>query len=329
MINERNLELLKKQHYVVAGKHSAVQICRWTKHSLIGEGECYKYKFYGIPSWRCAEMSPSAVWCDNMCLHCWRAIEATQGNKMLSKGIDSPKVIIEECLKGRKKLLTGFGGHARLDKKRYEESNDPSHFAISLIGEPTLYPKIGDLVEEIRKRGKTSFIVTNGLHPEVLKKLDKKNQLPTQLYVSLNSSNEKEYNQWQRSKLKNAWKKYNETLELLNKFTKKGRRTVFRMTLVKGDKQNIDDKHIKEFAGLIKKAGVMYVEVKSYMSLGYARARMGYETMLSLKEIEEFAKKLAKASGYLVLDKHVPSRIVLLGKDKEAKKRMKISKNEI
>lgn len=327
MINEKNLALLKKQHYVVAGKHSAVQICNWTKHSLIGEGECYKHKFYGIPSWRCCEISPSAVWCDNHCVHCWRATEATQGNKMPLKGLDSPQTIIEECLKGRKKLLTGFGGHSRLDKKRFLESHDPSHFAISLIGEPTLYPYIGDLVEELRKRGKTSFIVTNGLHPELLKKLDKKNQLPTQLYISLNSSNKKDYDEWQKSIKKDAWKKYNETLDLVNKFTKKGKRTVFRMTVARD--KNDDNKHIAEFAELIKKAGVMYVEVKSYMPLGYARARMGYEVMLTLKEIQEFSKKLAKATGYLVLDKHVKSKIVLLGKDKEAKKRMKITQEEI
>jgi tRNA wybutosine-synthesizing protein 1 len=328
MITKKNLELLKKQHYIVAGKHSAVQICRWTKHSLVGEGECYKHKFYGIPSWRCCEISPAAVWCDNHCLHCWRAIEATQGNQM-KKDLDEPQTIIDECLKGRRKLLTGFGGHNKLDRKRYQESHEPSHFAISLIGEPTLYPKIGELVAQLRKLGKTSFIVTNGLHPETLKKLEKKKQLPTQLYISLNSSNQKEYEEWHRSRIKNAWKKYNETLDFLKKITGKGKRTVLRMTLVKGEKQNMDQQHIEEFAEIIKKSGVMYVEVKSYMSLGYARARMGYDTMPTLAEIQAFAKKLAKASGYLVLDKHIPSRIVLLGKNKEAKRRMKITKREI
>ncbi len=326
MITQKNLELLKRQHYIVAGKHSAVQICRWTKHSLVGEGECYKYKFYGIPSWRCCEISPAAVWCDNHCLHCWRAIEATQGNIM--KGdLDKPQVIIDECLKGRKKLLNGFGGHPRLDKKRFEESHTPSHFAISLIGEPTLYPKIGEMITLLRKKGKTSFIVTNGLHPDVLKKLENKKQLPTQLYVSLNTSNEGEYIDWHKSLKKDAWKKFNQTLDLLNKLTKKGKRTVFRMTMVRD--KNMDDEHVKEFADLIKKAGVMYVEVKSFMSLGYARARMGYETMPTLKEIEVFSKKLAKATGYIILDKHIPSRIVLLGKNKDAKKRMKITKKEI
>jgi len=327
MISSKNLELLKKQHYVVAGKHSAVQICRWTKHSLIGEGECYKHKFYGIPSWRCCEISPSAVWCDNHCIHCWRATEATQGNKMPQTLLDKPEIIIEECLKGRKKLLTGFGGHDRLDKKRFRESDEPSHFAISLIGEPTLYPKIGEMISLLRKRGKTSFIVTNGLHPEILKKLEKNNQLPTQLYVSLNSSNEKDYVPWHKSVHKDAWKRYNKTMDLLNEFTRKGKRTVLRMTIARN--MNMDDKHIEEFATLIKKSGAMFVEVKSYMSLGYARKRIGYEFMPSINEIISFAKKLAKASGYIYLDKHIPSRIVLLGKNKEAKRRMKISNRDI
>jgi tRNA wybutosine-synthesizing protein 1 len=326
MITQKNLDLLKKQHYIVAGKHSAVQICRWNKHALVGEGECYKYKFYGIPSWRCCEITPW-VGCENRCLHCWRAIESDLGEGLNKKNIDYPGIIINECIKGRKKLLTGFGGHPRLDKERYKESHEPTHFAISLIGEPTLYPKIGELVAELRKQGKTSFIVTNGLHPEVLSKLDKKNQLPTQLYLSLNSGNEKDYKEWHKSMLKDSWERFNKTLDLLAKLTKKGKRTVLRMTLVKG--KNMSEENIKEYASIIKKSGVMFVEVKSFMSLGYARARLPYETMPSNKEIEAFAKKLAKASGYIILDKHIPSRIVLLGKNKEAKKRMKISMKEI
>jgi len=326
MISQKNLELLKRQKYRVAGRHSVVQICKWNKNAITGKGECYKYKFYGIPSWRCCEMSPAAVWCDNQCLHCWRTMEATQGNKIDSKIIDEPKLIIEECIKNRKKLLTGFGGHNKKNKKRFEEAQEPTHFAISLIGEPTLYPKIGELVEEVRKLGKTSFIVTNGLHPEVLKRLEKKKQLPTQLYLSLNSSNKEEYEKWHKSTHKDAWRRYNKTLELLKELTKKGERTVLRMTLVRN--MNMDEEHVAEFAEIIKKSSPLFVEVKSYMPLGSARARMGYETMPYIEEIQAFAKKLAKASGYIALDKHIPSKIVLLGK-KGSRKRMKIKKSEI
>jgi len=325
---EKIKEILKNQSYILVGNHSVVKVCNWCKQSLRGCGECYKNKFYGIPSWRCVQMSPWLA-CDNKCVHCWRPIELDMACLINKNNIDKPEEIINGCIKAQNKLLTGFGGHARLDKKRFLESHIPAHFAISLIGEPTLYPYIGELVKELRKQGKTSFIVTNGLHSEIIKKLAKKNQLPTQLYVSLNASNKEEYDAWHNPGMKNAWKKYNETLELLNELTKKKKRTVLRMTVVKGARQNIDEKHIKEFAEIIKKAGVMYVEVKSYMPIGYARQRMGYETMLNMKEIEDFAKKLAKYCGYLVLDKHIPSRIVLLGKNKEAKKRMKITSAEI
>ncbi len=319
-------KILKKQSYRFAGSHSMVKICNWCKNSLRGYGECYKFQFYGIPSWRCCQMSPWIA-CENKCLHCWRPVELDMKKLIDKQKLQNPSEIIEGCIQEQRKLLTGFGGHNRLDKKKYKEAQEPMHFAISLIGEPTLYPKIGELISLLRKKGKTTFIVTNGLHPEILKKMEKKKQLPTQLYLSLNSSNEKDYKGWHKSSMKNAWKKYNETLDFLNRITKKGKRTVLRMTLVKD--MNMSEKNIKEFAEIIKKSGALYVEVKSFMCLGSSRQRLAYETMPSLKEIESFARKLAKETGYLVLDKHMTSRIVLLGKNKSAKKRMKISKKEI
>lgn len=324
---DKTKKILKNQSYMLVGNNTIVKVCNWCKQSLRGCGECYKHQFYGIPSWRCVQMSPWLA-CENKCIHCWRPIELDMNELIDKNKIDKPKEIIENCIKAQKKLLSGFGGHNKLNKRRYLESSNPAHFAISLIGEPTLYPYIGDLVSELRKQGKTSFIVTNGLHPEILKKLYKKKQLPTQSYVSLNSSNKKEYDAWHRSSKKDAWKKFNETLDLLNKLTKKGKRTVLRMTIVRG--KNTDIRHIKEFAQLIKKAGVLFVEVKSYMSLGYARARMGYDLMLFSEEIRKFSKLLTKELGkeYVILDEHYPSRICLIGKASD-KKRMKIKKSEI
>lgn len=157
---------LHTQGYRFVGKNSAVKICNWNKQALRGWGECYKYKFYGIPSWRCCQMTPNLE-CDNSCVHCWRPIELdmTDKNKIKgkSKEIDTPEEIINQCIAEQRKLLIGFGGYDKLNRKRFEESKNPSHFAISLIGEPTLYPKIGELVSLLRKQGKTSFIVTKWL----------------------------------------------------------------------------------------------------------------------------------------------------------------------
>ncbi|VVB78505.1 S-adenosyl-L-methionine-dependent tRNA 4-demethylwyosine synthase [uncultured archaeon] len=105
MISKKLKESLLKQHYRIVGKHSSVKICEWTKKSLINKGVCFKEKFYGIKSHRCCQMSPSTVFCQNKCLHCWRAIELTDGKKMDSKIIDNPKEIINGCIEAQRKLL--------------------------------------------------------------------------------------------------------------------------------------------------------------------------------------------------------------------------------
>ena len=326
MITKKNLSLLKKQHYGVVGKHSAVQICTWTKNSLRGIGSCYKQKFYGIKSGGCCEMSPSAVWCDNKCIHCWRAIECTQGNKIKGK-IDSPEEIIQGCIEAREKLLSGFKGNSKTKLKDWQQSQEPSHWAISLIGEPTLYPKLGELINELRKQGNTTFVVSNGLHPKILKKLEKKKQLPTQLYVSLNTTNRKDFEKWHRSQKKDAWKLLNESLDIIAKLKDRAR-TVLRMTLVK--ELNMQEKHVEEYAEIIKKAQPLFVEVKGFVSVGFARKRLGYDKMPTYKEIKDYAKKIIEKLGkrYAILGEHKPSKIVLVGK-KADKKRMKIKKKEI
>lgn len=315
-------KIMEKQGYRFVGRHSAVKICEWTKKSLINKGECFKNKFYGVPSWRCCQISPSTT-CQNKCLHCWRAIELTAGSKINKKELDNPSEIIKRCIEAQRKLLSGFKGNDKINMEKFKEAQEPMQFAISLTGEPTLYPKIGELIGELRKLGKTSFLVTNGLMPSALSKLDKEGNLPTQLYVSLNSPNKRLYEKWHKSSLKDAWKKFNETLEL---FSELKTRKVIRMTLVKG--LNDNEKYIKDFAKLIKKALPDFIEVKSYMAIGFSRERLGYDMMLSHPEIKDYSKKLVKElnSGYKILDEHVLSRVVLIGKDKG---KMKIKPGEI
>ncbi len=330
MIPENIKKILKKQHYRVVGshEHAAVQVCRWTKKSIRNEGVCYKEKFYGIKSHLCCQMTPAVMWCQNKCMHCWRAIELTLGKKIKGK-VDSPEEIIEGCINAQRKLLEGFKilpetAHKTLSKadmKKYSEAQEPQHFAISLSGEPTLYPKIGQLISELKKRGKTSFLVTNGLNPEKIEELAKKDQLPTQLYISLNAPNEKLYRKFHRSSIKDAWKKLNKTLMLLPKIRKKTR-TVIRINLVRD--LNMSESHIKEYAGLIKKANPMFVEVKGFMSVGFARERLDYERMPTYEEMAEFAKKLAKETGLKILGSHENSRVFVLGK---SKKDLRIKKN--
>ena len=319
MISDKVKKILGKQHYVVVGEHSGVQVCRWTKNSLRNKGVCYKEKFYGIKSHECCQMSPSIIFCQNSCIHCWRPIELCQGEKI--KKIDSPEKIIEKCIEGQRKLLNGFKGYDKVNKKKLEEAQNPTQFAISLSGEPTIYQKLPELIKLLRKKKISSFLVTNGLNSKMIKKLKQKKALPTQLYLSLNSPNEKMYNSWHKSKQKNAWEKFNETLSL---FSDLPTRKVIRMTLVRD--LNIDEKYIPEYSELIKKAKPDFIEVKGFMSVGYSRKRLGYEKMPTHEEIKKFSKLLAKKLKLKILDEQVFSRVVLLGKNK---KNMKIKIKEI
>ena len=337
MLPEKVKKILEKQHYRIVGdnEHSAVQICRWTKKSLKNEGVCYKEKFYGIKSHLCCQMTPS-LYCPNQCVHCWRAIEYTTGKKIPGK-IDSPSDIIDSCIEAQRKLLEGFHIDktsnkkqlSRADQEKFKEAQEPTQFAISLSGEPTLYPHIGKLIVELRGRKKTSFLVTNGLYPNKLKELLIKKQLPTQLYVSINSSDEKLYNKFHRSSEKNAWQKLNETLGLLSKMKSKTR-TIFRMNLIKN--LNMYPSQAEDYVKLIKKASPQFVEIKGFMSVGYARERLGYDRMPTDKEMEAFIEVLLKElkkiglQKYKLLDKHEFSRAYVLG---ESKKDLKIKKRQI
>lgn len=294
-----------KQHYGLVGKHSAVQICMWTKRSLKDEGFCYKQKFYGIRSHLCCQMSPSISWCQHRCLFCWRAIENTLGEKMPRKEIDNPETIIDGCIKEQRKLIAGFGGNKKVNKKKFQEAQEPMHFAISLAGEPTLYPKISELIKELKKIGKTSFLVTNGECPNILAKIEP----PTQLYVSLDAPNEKVYKIIDQPKIKNGWKNLMKTLDIVKKLKNKTR-TVIRLTLVK----NINMVDEEDYAKLIKKAQPMFVEVKAYMAVGFSRNRLGLNFMPLHDEVKDFAQKIGKFCKYKIVDEKKDSRVVLLMK---------------
>jgi len=301
MLPEKIKKLLEKMHYEVVGESSAVQVCKYTKSSLKGEEPCWKQKFYGIESHRCCQMSCCVMNCENSCLHCWRPIEYNLGNKMKKQDIDDPKTILSKIVKARKKLLIGHKGDEKVSKKKFQEATEPTLFTLSLSGEPTIYPKLPELIKEIRKRGAISFIVSNGQNPEMIKKLEKQKALPAQLTISMNAPNKELFQTWHNSKNKDAWKKFNQTLDLIKKLKGKTRRAI-RLTLVKelhtGNKldkiTNMSNENVKEYAQLIKKADPDFIHVKGFKSLGYSRKRLQYGKQPFHVEMRAFTNKLLK-----------------------------------
>ena len=296
-------KILEKQHYGIVGNHSAVKLCHWMRQSLLFKRECYKQTFYGIKTHRCLQMTPSINQCNQMCLFCWRHQGFTEKN---FSDIDDTQFILEKSIEVQKKLITGFKGDERCDKKKWEEANKPNMVACSLSGEPTLYPRLGEFFEACHRKNFTTFLVTNGTTPEILEKL---NPLPKQLYVSVVAPNEDIYKKICSPLIKNGWNKINKTLELLNSLDT---RTVIRHTLVKG--WNLNEKFINEYSKLDEKASPLFIEPKGYVFVGYSRKRMTISNMPSHKEIKSFGNILADKLGYNLNMERQDSRVVLLSK---------------
>jgi len=220
---------LQRQGYVLVGRHSVVKKCHWTHVALTQRRFCYKCKFYGIESHRCIQMSPTALWCWNACLHCWRLrpTDTAKWDETKIPWVDDPELIAEGSIEAQREIILGYKAHPKVDGKMFEEALNPKHVAISLTGEPTLYPRLGELIKEYHKRGLTTFLVTRGVRPDVLANLDEE---PTQLYVSIEAWDEKSYNYFDRPLFPGLWKTTLETLRLLPSFSSP---TVIRFTLVK------------------------------------------------------------------------------------------------
>ncbi len=292
------------------GSHGAVQTCLWTKKALLNEGFCYKHAFYRIQSHRCIQWAPAADFCNLACRFCWR--DTSVHAPGWEGAAEDPEQLADDAIAAFKHLLNGFPGNPKIDMQRLNEALDPKHAAISLDGEPTLFPNLPGLLEAFRARNITTFLVTNGTNPEMLETLESKSALPTQMYISCSSYDEQSFKKNQNPLQKGLWQKYLESLEWMRS-AKHGRK-VIRMTLAKG--LNLDSP--EKYAEIISLAAPEYVEVKGYSALGKSRLRMGPDFVPSHAEIKAFAESLSKETGYLTSAEHIPSKAVLLCRDKGA-----------
>lgn len=299
MLDSETAEVLQRQGYKLVGAHSGVKLCHWTKQSLKHGRGCYKQHFYGIESHRCMQMTPTVNNCNLGCLFCWRD-QAHWGDGL--GHVDDPDFILEESLAAQKALLSGYKGNAKVELQQWMEANEVRHVAISLTGEPTMYPRLGEFLEDCHARGLTTFLVTNGTAPRVLERLD---PLPTQLYVTVGAPNEAIYHRLCVPKSRQEWANLLETLDLLPSLDT---RRVIRHTLVDGYNLGWE----AEYAALDGRAEADFVECKGYVWVGQSRERLGLGNMPAHTAIRTFATALSERMGYEIRAEVEQSRVVLL-----------------
>ncbi|GBC69814.1 hypothetical protein HRbin01_01518 [archaeon HR01] len=298
----RNLEKFVAAGYRIVGSHSAVKVCHWTKSALRGGKMCYK-SWYGIDSHRCIQMTPSVQYCNMMCVFCWRF--HTPNRVEPFGGVwESPSEILDGIIKAQRELLSGFGGNPKVSRERFKEALNPRHIAISLDGEPTLYPHLDGLIKEAARRGMTTFLVTNGTMPESLRKL-REGAEPTTIYLSLYGPDRETHIRTNKPLIPDSWERVMQSLEIIREMRC---RKIIRLTLVKDYNMHSPEK----YADLIRIASPDYVECKGYTHVGESQKRLKRENMPSLEELREFGERLARILGYEKVTEDAVSRVVLL-----------------
>ncbi|UYV67427.1 TYW1 [Cordylochernes scorpioides] len=291
---------LTKQGYKLVGSHSAVKMCRWTKAMLRGRGGCYKHTFYGIASHRCMEATPSLA-CANKCTFCWRHQTNPVATEWKWK-TDPPREILAESLENHRRMIWEFRGVPGVVPQRIEEGLLVKHCALSLVGEPVMYPAINELVDLLHARSISTFVVTNAQFPDRLAAL----RPVTQLYVSVDATTKESLRQIDRPLFRDFWERFVESLKTL---ASKGQRTVYRLTLVNG--RNTED--LQGYARLVDIGKPDFIEVKGVTYCGQP-AGLTMADVPRHGDVVDFARGLADRLRplYDLACEHEHSNCVLL-----------------
>lgn len=233
-------------------------------------------------------------------MFCWRFQDFEEDHIDVE---DDPKFILEEAIEAQRKLMSGYKGDPRVTGEKWNASQTPKHVAISLTGEPTAYTRLGEYIGLCHQAGMTTFLVTNGTNPDVLRRLD---PLPTQLYVTIAAPSREIFTKVCAPIRSNAWEQLMETLSLLPSLNT---RKVIRHTLVKDWTLGF----VEQYAKLDRVAEPHFIESKGYVHVGYSRERLTIDNMPSHDEIRSFALRLSGELGdYDLQSERRDSRVALL-----------------
>ena len=217
--------------------------------------------------------------------------------------MDPPELIVQGALDNHYKMVKQCKGIPGVKPEKYEEAMNVQHCALSLVGEPIMYPEINKLIDLLHNDKISTFLVTNAQFPDAIKTL----RPVTQLYVSVDASTKETLKEIDRPLFRDFWQRF---LDSLTALADKGQRTVYRLTLVKAF--NTDE--IEAYAKLVDLGKPGFIEIKGVTYCGESKASS--LTMANIPwhdEVVGFVKALAeKLPGYVLASEHEHSNCVLL-----------------
>jgi tRNA wybutosine-synthesizing protein 1 len=286
-----------------------VGLCYWTRMSVCRTGVCYKEIFYGIPSHQCVEFTPMPDRCNLDCVFCWRACKDLSFNQPLPR-LTSIENYLDKMLTLRNTMMAGLGSHPYVDSALLKDSYQAKYWTFSYTGEPTLAEDLPQMLDDLKKRGSTVLLVTNGTRPEVIEKL--KTTLPDQFYLSLNGYDRESFFYLTRPRSASLWKKH---CDFALEFSRLKCRKVLRVTML--ENFNMDEKAAAGYAHQIKLIKPEYVELKSFARLGQSIDNFPKEAVPTHARIMNFAQQVSRASGYRLSCEHERARVALLCRDQQ------------
>ena len=201
--------------------------------------------------------------------------------------MDEPRMIVEGALEQHYKMVKQMKGVPGVKEDRYREAFNVRHCALSLVGEPIMYPKINEYIDMLHERRISTFLVTNAQFPEKIVTL----KPVTQLYLSIDAPTKESLKELDRPLFSDFWERF---LACLDALAAKRQRTVYRLTLVKG----YNTSHIEKYAELVRRGRPDFIEVKGVTYCGFSGASSLTMSNVPFQyEVIEFVNKLREALG--------------------------------
>jgi len=169
--------------------------------------------------------------------------------------------------------------------ERLQESMTIKHCALSLVGEPIIYPYINEFVDLLHENRISSFLVTNAQFPEKILAM----KPVTQLYLSVDAATEESLKVIDRPLFGDFWQRHLASIDALAKYPQ---RTVHRLTLVK--EYNMEE--VNDYAKLVARGLPDLVEVKGVTYCGKSDAsNLTIKNTPFHQEVVSFCKDLSEA----------------------------------
>ena len=168
------------------------------------------------------EATPSLA-CANKCVFCWRHHSNPVGTEWRWK-MESAEFIFQGAVDNHRKMINEFKGVPGVLADKLTEGMTVKHCALSLVGEPIMYPEINKFVKLLHQEKVSSFLVTNAQFPDAIRDMEP----VTQLYVSVDASTKESLKKIDRPLFKDFWERF---IESLKELKLKGQRTVYRLNV--------------------------------------------------------------------------------------------------